>query len=163
MYNLINCRKKYKSYKETKVEMKIEYYLYKKNIKRIILLFILLVMVSLCTSKTFASTIDSSNISINIDANGVCYIEEMLYITAIDETSAYTWNYAQYPSMQLTRGGIEKLCINNLELSDYYNKWWTNRDNYYDDYFSTINLFYPRSRKISIFIILHKKNENNFL
>lgn len=144
--------------------MKVEYYLYKKIIKRIILLLILLFIVSLCTSKTFASTIDNSDISINIDANGECYIEEMLYVTAIDEESAYTWNYAQYPSMQLTRGGnIEKLRVNNLELSDYYNEWWTDRDTYYDNYFSTINLFYPQSRKISIFIILHKKTNYNFL
>lgn len=128
----------------------------KSNIKRIILLFIFLGIISLSSSKAYASTIENSNISIKIDANGVCHIEEKLYVTAIDEPSAYTWNYAQYPSVQLTRGGIEKLNINNLELSAYYNKWWPNRDNYYDNYFSTINLFYPRSRKISIFIILHK-------
>ena len=126
--------------------MKLKFSFCKRNIKRIIFVFIFLVIVLLCSSKTYASTIDISDMSINIDSNGKCYIEEMLYITAIDEDSAYTWNYAAYPSIQLTRGGIENLRINDLELSDYYDEWWTNRDHYYDNYFSTINIFYQQTK-----------------
>lgn len=135
--------------------MKFKIIFGKKNIKRVIFVFIFLVIVLLCSSKTYASTIDSSNMSINIDITGKCYVEEKLYITAIDEASAYTWNYSDYPSLQLTRGGIENLCINGLELSNYYDEWWNNRDHYYDNYFSTFNLFYPKSRKVSIFIIIY--------
>ena len=125
-----------------------EYFLYHKKIKRILLLFVSLVIWSRYFTKTFASTINDSNVSIQVDNDGVCHIDETLYITCVDEPSSYIINYSQYPSIQLTRGGIENLHVNNLKLSDYYNKWWPNRSNYYDNYFSSINLFFPVSRKV---------------
>lgn len=138
--------------------MKIEYYLYKKNIKRIILLLILLIIISLCTSKVFASTIDNSNISVNIDANGVCHIQELLDITAIDDPSDYSTKYFMGSNIQLKRGrNIEKLNINNSEISK------SDIDDYYDDYVGIIKLDYTKTRKVSIFIIIHKKRNNNFL
>lgn len=93
-------------------------------IKRIALFLALSAIVILCTSKVFASTIDSSNISINIVSNGVCNINEVLDITAIDEQSAYDWYDAPYPSVHLIRGDdIENLSINKYSLSDYCNEW----------------------------------------
>ena len=58
--------------------MKLKFSFCKRNIKRIIFVFIFLVIVLLCSSKTYASTIDSSNMSINIDITGKCYVEEKL-------------------------------------------------------------------------------------
>lgn len=155
--------------------MKLEYYLYKKNIKRVILLLIVFVIISLYTSKTFASTIEDSNISINIDNNGVCQIDERIEITGIDEGEA---NLYDYPSMELTRGDdITDLRINNLSVYDYYKNWKSNQINstYYEGkenpfsssseavvvenssniYKSPYNLFFSGSRKVSIFIILY--------
>lgn len=137
----------------------MKFYFCDRNIKRIIWLFLFLFIVALSISKTFASTIDNSNISINIDANGVCHIEEKLYVTAIDDPSDYSTKYfVDSPSIQLTRGqNIEKLCINNVEISE------KNIDKYYNDYVGIINLAYSQSRTLSIFIILHKKDKYNFL
>ena len=83
-----------------------------------------LLVVLLCSTKTFASTIDNSNISINIENSGECKINETLKITAIAEQPAYDWYDSPYPSIQLIRGdNIENLNINNLTLSDYCNEW----------------------------------------
>ncbi|MBQ9297751.1 MAG: hypothetical protein IJ223_01735 [Clostridia bacterium] len=173
---------------ETKEKMKNGYYLYKKNIKHFLGIMILLAIIALWHSKSYAFTINDSNISINVDSTGICKIDEKLYVTAIDESSAYTWDYSQYPSIRITRGKIEKVYVDNLELSNYYEKWGYNTKNEYNPsipnsysapgyvnpfsynanndiaYIDKINLFYPKkSRKISIFIILYKGNKNNFL
>ena len=100
----------------------------KSNIKRIILLLTFVGIISLTLSKTYASTIDESNISINIDSEGVCYVEELVDITAIGEARTdRTHNNGEvtyYPAIKLNRGNnIDKLYINNLEFSDYCNKW----------------------------------------
>lgn len=131
--------------------------MYKKNIKRIISLIVMILLLGLST--TYASTINESDISINIDINGTCNIEEMLYVTAIDDSSDYTTRYfGEYSSIQLTRGAnIEKLCINNSEISK------NDIDKYYNDYVGIINLSYPQARKISLCVILHKKNKYNLL
>lgn len=124
--------------------MKFKIIFGKKNIKRVILVFIFLVIVLLCSSKTYASTIDSSNMSINIDITGKCYVEEKLYITAIDDPSDYSTKYFGDNSyIQLKRGSnIEKLCINNIDISK------NDIDKYYNDYVGLIKLSYPQTRKI---------------
>lgn len=122
--------------------MSVECNWYKKNIKRIILLIVIIILLSFST--TYASTINESDISINIDINGICNIEEVLYVTAIDDPLDYTTKYfGENSSIQLTRGNnIEKLCINNLEISK------NDIDKYYDDYVGIINLSYPQARKV---------------
>lgn len=131
--------------------------LYKKVVKCIIFSFILLLIISLYTSKTFATTINSSDIFMNVDSNGLCNIEEKIEVTAIDESSAYTYNYAPYPSIQLLRGdNIINFKINNLELHDYYDKWWPNRSSNFDN-FSIINLFYSNSGKYQYLLSYTKK------
>lgn len=148
---------KYRPTTKGKIKMIIEINLYKKIIKFIILFLVIMVILNI--SKVYASTIDSSNISININSNGVCYIEEKLYVTAIGDPSDNSTKYfVESPSIQLTRGqNIEKLCINNVEISE------KNIDKYYNDYVGIINLAYSQSRTLSIFIILHKKDKYNFL
>lgn len=137
--------------------MNREYPLNKKWFKFIILFLGIIIL--LCNSKVYASTIDKSNISLNIDTNGTCNIEENLYITAIDDPSDYSTKYfMSSSSVQLTRGNnIEKLSINNSEISN------NNIDNYYNDYVGMINLEYSQPRSLSICIILYKKSKYNFL
>ena len=147
-----------------KKKMKVEYCFYKKNIKRIIMLFILLFVISLYTSKTFSSTIDISDICINIDENGICNIDEKICITGIDETSYNTESNGDYLNIKIERGkDIENLYINNLKSSEYYKELGINSYNYYNNYSNKINLFYPRSRKVQIFIIIYKKSEYNYI
>ena len=136
--------------------MNIEYNLYKK-IKFIILFIVIIVLLSI--SKVYASTINESLYKINIDANGICNVEEILNVTAIEDSSDYTTKYfTESPSMQLTRGkNIERLSINNLEIPE------SDIDNYYNDNLGIINLAYPKTRKVSIFFIVHKKINYNFL
>lgn len=139
------------------ITMKRERPLNKKRFKFIILLLGIIILLS--NSEAYASTIDKSNISLSIDNNGTCNIEEMLYITAIDDPSDYSTKYfMSSSSVQLTRGNnIENLSINNSKISN------TNIDNYYNDYVGMINLEYSQPRSLSIFIILYKKSKYNFL
>ena len=139
------------------IKMNRECSLNKKSFKFIILFLGIIILLS--NSEAYASTIDKSSISLNIDNNGTCNIEETLYITAIDDPSDYSTKYfMSSSSVQLTRGNnIEKLSINNSEISN------TNIEKYYNDYVGMINLEYSQPRSLSIFIILYQKNKYNFL
>lgn len=122
--------------------MNVKCNLNKRRIKFII--FFLSIILLLSNSQAYASTIDKSDISINIDNNGMCNIQETLYITAIDDPADYSTKYfINSPSVQLTRGqNIEKLCINDLEIPK------ANIDNFYNDYVGMINLEYSQPRTL---------------
>ena len=129
-----------------------------KLCKKIILIYIILFAIALYTTKTYATEIDSSSIYLNINQNGECNLEEKIYTTAIDEKDAHILETVKYPSMQLTRGdNIENLSINNLAVADYYNRWWPNKEMYGAT--KNLYLFYPQTRKVSIYIKLYKKSK----
>ena len=137
--------------------MNLKHDLYKNYIKYLLLLVLIILLSSI--SKSYASTINESKILLNINNNGTCDIKEMLNITAVDDEQDHSTKYfAGSNYVQLNRGSdIEKLCIDNLEISK------SNIENYYNDYVGIIKLIYSIPRILSVFIVLYKKSKYNFL